>query len=274
MSTARIFFIFGVCVAVITTPLIIFYRWFPLILGRYEGLVENIIVGVIGAYVVALSLDFTLRRRQEKASEKVAMVALTELSQTINNMLTLFGSIFKASTDGFIPSTIDGLFDAKAAKLLSLNLSIDSRAPVASETIWQIHITRESHSILEHLNGIQNRYQAFLPENVLVSLSKLRSNPIINIFSQLSNGITLDKKEGILRPVINFTPLETLNYQMGEILSSVKTIEQASIKLGASITPHFPDTIFRNDFAPKIGSARFEGEPGVSFIIGPLPVQD
>ncbi len=272
MSTTKLFIIFGLCAAVFVIPLIILYIWFPFVLGRHVGLVENAIVGIIGAYVVALSLDFTLRRRQEKALEKVAIIGLTDLSQTINRMIALFGSIFKASSDGFIPSTIDQLFDTKAADLLSLHLSIDSRAPVVPETTWQEYITRESNLILEKLNGIQNRYQVFLPENVLVALGKLRNNPLLNVFSQLSMGSALDKKERVSRPVINFTPPETLNYLMGEILLCVKTIERASIKLEASVVPHFPDFTFREDVGPKIGSACFEGKPGVSIIIGPFPV--
>ncbi len=76
---------------------------------------------------------------------------------------------------------------------------------------------------MNELISIQDRYQVFLPENVLVVLGKLLNNPLLNIFSQLSNGSVLDKKERISRPVINFTPSETLNHLMGEILSCVKT---------------------------------------------------
>ena len=274
MSTTRIFVIAGIGVAVITIPLIIIYIGFPLILGRYVSLAENAIVGIIGTYAVAFSLDFIIRRRQEKAAEKVAIVGLTELSRTINRMIALFGSIFKASSDGFIPTTIDQLFDTRAADLLSLHLSIDSNAPVVPKATWQNHITHESHLILENLNVIQARYQVFFPENVLVTLGKLCNNPVLLIFSQLSNGTALDKREGVPRPVINFTPLETLHYLMGEILSCVKTIERVSTKLATPIAPHFPDFTFRNDVGPQIGSARFNGEPGVSFIIGTFPVQE
>lgn len=273
MSTTKIFIIFGVCVAVLTIPLIILYIWFPFVLGRHISLAENAIVGIIGAYVIAFSLDFILRRRQEKALERVAIVGLAELSQTINRMIALFGSIFKASSDGFVPSTTDQLFDAKAADFLSLHLSIDSYAPTVAKITWQEYITRESNLILEKLNGMQDRYQIFLPENVLVALGKLRNNPLLNVFSRLSEGSALDKKERVSRPVINFTPPETLNRLMGEILLCVKTIERASIKLEASVIPHFPDFTFREDVSPKIGSARFKGKPGVSFIIGPFPVQ-
>lgn len=257
MSTTKIFIIFGVCVAIIVIPLITLYAWFPSVLGRHVGLVENAIVGIIGAFLVAFSLDFTLRRRQEKALEKVAIVGLAELSQTTNRMIALFGCIFKASSDGFIPSTIDQLFDTRAADLLSLHLSIDSRAPEYTNITWQEYITRESHLIQKNLNLIQDRYQAFFPEDVLVALGKLRNNTLLIVFNQLSAGANFDKQERVSRPVINFTPPETLNCLMSEILSCVKTIERVSIKLDASIIPHFPNFTFRDDVSPNIGSARF-----------------
>ena len=273
MSTTKIFIIFGVCVVVVTAPLIIMYFRFPEALGRYTGLAENVIVGLIGAYIVALSLDFTLRRRQEKATEKVAIVGLTEASRRINRMIALFGSLFKASSDGFIPSSMEELFDAKAADLLSLHLAINGRAPVIPNITWQEHITRESSLILNELAGIQDRYQAFLPENVLVALSKLRNNTLLNAFSQLSYGAALDRQENISRPVINFVPLAKLTVLMNEVLLCVKTIQQESIKLKASAVPQFPSFDFQNDVEPKVGSARFEGKPGVSFFIE-FPVQE
>ena len=87
MSTSKIFVIFGVFVVIVTFPLIIFYVYFPGMLGKYLGLAENIIVGMVGAFIVALALDFTQRRRQERAVEKVARVGLSETSQAINKML-------------------------------------------------------------------------------------------------------------------------------------------------------------------------------------------
>ena len=271
MSTTKIFIIFGIFVFILTVPLLIIYIWFPIVLGRYASLVENVIVGTIGAYVVAFALDFILRLRQEKAVEQVARVGLTEVSTKFNRLIALFGSIFKAASDGFIPSTIDELFDAKAADLLSLHLDMNGRAPVTSGITWQEHITRESCLILNELTSVQDRYQAFLPGNSLVAIGKLRNNTLLIVFNQLSHGANLDKQENIQRPVINFIPLEKLTFLMNEILSCVKTIQQASIKLKTPTTPQFPSFDFRSDVEPKVGSARFEGNPGVPFIIGEIP---
>ncbi len=131
MSTTKIFIIFGIFVVIITFPLIILYIWFPELLGRYTGLVENIIVGLIGAIVVATALDFTLRRRQEKALEKVARVGLSQASQIINRMMSLFAGMVKASSDGFVPSKIEELFGDKASELISLHLALRENAPTS-----------------------------------------------------------------------------------------------------------------------------------------------
>ncbi len=271
MSTTRIFVVFGIVVAVVTVPLLVLYVWFPSVLGRHIGLATDVIVGTIGAYLVALALDFTLRRRQEKSLEKVASVGLAETSQAVNSMIALFGTIAKASSDGFVPSTIDDLFGSEAAGLLSLHLALDSVAPVSSEIPWNEHITQETALILDKLGSTQDSYQAFLPADVLVAMSRLRNNTLLLAFSQLSRGAERDNRDNIPRPVINFIPPEALTALMDEMLSCIKTIEKASLELGASITPRFPHFRFREDVSPKTGSARYDGEPGVPYIIGALP---
>ncbi len=271
MSTTKIFIIFGIFVFILTVPLLVIYIWFPIVLGRYVSLVENVIVGTIGAYVVALALDFTLRRRQEKAVEKVARVGLTEVSQTINGMLAFFSSMIKASSDGFTPSMIEDLFSIKAAELISLHLALSSPAPVTSNITWQDHITGETRFLLDKLTSIQDRYQAFIPEDVLANIGTLRNNALFVIFKDLSSAFKRDKQLNIERPVLNITPLEVLTSLMNEILDCIKIIQQVALKLEASIVPKFPSYTLRDDVSPKVGAARFDGKPGVGIFIGEMP---
>ena len=70
-----------------------------------------------------------------------------------------------------------------------------------------------------------------------------------------------DVKSHIRRPVLNI-PLDQLRPHMAEILVSVKTVEKEAAKLNAQIKPKFPQFTLRNDFEPKIGSARYDGKPG------------
>ena len=132
---------------------------------------------------------------------------------------------------------------------------------------FELPKTRESCLILNELTNIQDRYQAFLPENVLVAIGKLRNNTLLSAFTHLSLGADLDIHENIQRPVINFIPLENVTFFMNEILLCVKTIQQASINLKTPTAPQFPSFDFRSDVEPKVGSARFDGNPGVPFII-------
>jgi len=266
MSTTKIFIIFGICVAVLTIPLIVMYIWFPLVLGRHISLVENIIVGTIGTYVVALALDFTLRRRQEKAVEKVARVALAETSQNINGMMSLFASMIKASSDGFVPSTIEDLFGAKAMDLISLHLSLSSRAPVTSNITWLEHIGERTQHLVDELTDIHNRYQAFLPESVLATIGTLRNNNLFSVFIKVPNMVTSDIQHKIQRPVLNIQ-IEDLKLLMDEIIISVKTIQQSAVKINAKFVPRFPSMTFRDDVKPKIGEARFDGQPGPAIFI-------
>lgn len=274
MSPTKIILIATICIIILISPLLFIYFLHPTILGRYTGLVENIIAGVISGLLITWLLDIILRRRQQISQEKVARIGLTETSQTINRMIALFGTIFKASSDGKIPSTIDELFDAEAANLLSLHLDINSHAPVISDISWQDHITMKSGTILDELISIQDRYQVYFPENVLIALGTLRNNPLLNIFRQLNKGSQLDKQEKISRPVINFVPIEKLVFLMNDILKCIKTVQIESIKYKALKIPKFPSFDFRDNVAPKVGSARFNGNPGVAFIISEITVSN
>jgi len=267
MSTTKIFIIFGVCVAIVTAPLIITYVWFPIILGRYISIVENIIAGLIGAYLVALALDFTLRHRQEKAAEKVARVGLSEASQTINAMIALFASMVKASSEGFTPSTMEDLFGSKAAELISLHLALGSRAPVTSSITWQEHISRETHSLLDKLTNIQGRYQAFFSERALAAIAALRNNPLLNALQQIAQAAQFDAQMNIQRPVLNI-PLDNLKPFMNDILISIKQVEHYAEELKTDVVPHFPQRTFDDDVSPKFGDARYDGPLGPSFSIG------
>ncbi|MBU2535539.1 MAG: hypothetical protein KKD83_05160 [Chloroflexi bacterium] len=270
MSTTKIFVIFGICVAILTIPLIVMYIWFPLLLGRHISLVENIIVGTIGTYVVALALDFTLRRRQEKAVIKVARIALSEASQSINRMMSFFAGMIKASSDGFVPTTIEELFSARSMDLIFLHLSLSNNAPVTPKITWLDHISRETRLLKDRLTDIQDRYQAFLPEGVLAAIGILRNNSLFSVFLELPNVVTSDKQHNVQRPVLNIS-IGNFELLMDEIVIPVKTIHQSALNIDAKIVPKFPSSTFRDDVNPKIGESRFDGQPGPRIFIGEQP---
>jgi len=273
MSTTKIFIIFGVCVLIIIAPLMILYFGFPETLGRFSGLVENTIAGLIGALLVAILLDFTIRRRQEKANEKVARVGLSEVAVSIDRILILFGNIYKASSDEYLPSSLEELFDDKATNLLSLHLAIKEQDPTIFNTTWQAYLSRESEKILNELTETQSRYQIFLSETCLIVLSKLRANGLLRFFVTQNKTADFDQQKGVYRPVFNFVPTNNVSIFLKEILSCINTIQKETRKLNAPTILQIPSFIFRNDVAPIVGSARFEGTPGVECLLEE-PVQD
>lgn len=267
MSTTKIFVIFGVCVVIVAAPLIIMYVRFPIILGRYSGIVENSIVGLIGAYLVALALDFTLRRRQEKAFEKVARIGLSEASQAINGMMVLFAKMIKASSEGFTPSTMDDLFGSKAAELISLHLALGSCAPVTPSITWQEHISRVTRSLLDQLTNIQGHYQVFFSNRTVVAIAALRNNPLLEVLQRIAQLAQLNSQMNIPHPVLNI-PLDNLKPLMNDILISIKQVEYYAKKLKTDVMPRCPHRLFDNDVSPKFGDARYDGPPGPSISIG------
>lgn len=251
----------------------ILYFGFPETLGRFSGLVENTIAGLIGALLVAILLDFTIRRRQEKANEKVARVGLSEVAVSIDRILILFGNIYKASSDEYLPSSLEELFDDKATNLLSLHLAIKEQDPTIFNTTWQAYLSRESEKILNELTETQSRYQIFLSETCLIVLSKLRANGLLRFFVTQNKTADFDQQKGVYRPVFNFVPTNNVSIFLKEILSCINTIQKETRKLNAPTILQIPSFIFRNDVAPIVGSARFEGTPGVECLLEE-PVQD
>lgn len=270
MSTTKVFFIFGAIVFIVTFPLIVLYIWFPVLLGRYNNLVENIIVGMIGTFIVALAVDFTLRRRQEKAAEKVARVGLSQASQGINRILELFAYMIKASSDGFIPQTIDELFGNQAAELISLHLGLSSHYPTTSGKTWQEYIAKVARQLQDRLSSVLERYQAFLPGSASAAIGTLQNSSLLSFFEIFPEASRIGRKRGIKYPVFNINQ-ESLKPLMVEIMNSIKTVEKEVKKLNTNVKPRFPKLVFRDDInvGPKFGEARYEGEPGPMADIGP-----
>jgi hypothetical protein len=71
---------FVVIIVIIAISLIIFYIWFPANLGRFIGLVENAIAGIIFGVLITIALDLILRNRQQKSINKVVRVGVSETS--------------------------------------------------------------------------------------------------------------------------------------------------------------------------------------------------
>ncbi len=268
MSTTKVFVIFGVIVFALACLLWVLEISFPSMLGRYIGLVENFVVTMVGAYVVAIVLDFTLQRSQEKAREKVAKVGISEASQVINRMMSLFTMMVKASSNGFIPSTIKELFGIEAAGLISLHLNLDKPAPVTSSIPWRNYITMEARYVLDRLSFVHTHYLAFLHEDALVALAQLRNNPLLQVLSEALH--TTAVGQDISHPVLNI-PLESLTPLMSEMLVSVEKIQQEAERLNTAIVPNLSRFALRDNVKPKIGDSRFEGQPGPRIFIGKEP---
>jgi hypothetical protein len=266
MSTSKIYTIFGVFVVLITIPLIIFYVWFPQTLGRYTGLVEDAIVGLFGALVVTIALDFTLRRRQEIAMEKVGKVSLAQASQVINRFMNLFAEMVKASSDGFVPSTIEELFGKKSSELICLHLALGQNAPTQPKMPWKKYISREARSTKDGLSSILERYQAFISESVLAAIGTLQNNILLDILANL------EQLPPPAIPVLNIQ-LDCLEQIMNEIVSSIKIVEREVKRLNTDPAIKFPNATFRTDIniGPKFGDSRFEGQPGPGIYIGTEP---
>jgi hypothetical protein len=267
MSTTKIIIAFVVSIVILTVPLLVTYIWFPSVLGRYIGLVENVIAGVIGGLIITLLLDFTIRLRDERALDKVARVGLSEASRQTNRLMGLFAAMVKASSSGFLPSSIDDLFGSESAELISLHLDLYKPGPVMPQTSWPVYIENEIQYIMSRLSEIQNRYQAFFSGSSLAAIAELRINPLFIVLQHSSETIQDDKQMQIHRPVLNIPP-DTMKQLMKDILTSIKTLQRDSYRLKTEDVPHFPHFEFQDNVLPKLGDARYEGPPGPPTFIG------
>ena len=267
MSTKKIFLVFGLIVILICAPLLSIYIVAPHLFGRYIGLVENSIASLVGAFIVALALDYTIRRRQEKAIERVACIGLSEISTCINRLIALFGGMVKASSSTFSPSNIKDLYGTEAAELISLHLDLAKPAPVSSKTPWVNYIKEEIKRVNDSLVNINTYYQAYLPEDTIIAIGTLQNNTVLKVFSSFS---IYDSELDIKYPVFNIEP-EKLNFYLAQIENSINIIQQSATKLKSKKIVKFPDFTFKSDVEPFPGSARYDGEAGPMTYIDFLP---
>ncbi|MDO8717162.1 MAG: hypothetical protein Q7J73_10220 [Dehalococcoidales bacterium] len=265
MSSTKIIVVFAVGTIVLIIPLVAIYIWYPTLLGRYTGLAENVIAGVIGGLLISLFLDYTLRRRQEIALEKVARVGLSEASQMVNRIIDLFAQMVKASSTDFVPTSLGDLFNHQAAVQISSHLALDKGAPVMPSMLWRDYIIHEIGVIINTLTQVQERYQAYFREQTLIAIAELRNNPLLTALQHIQMS-QLDAQMNIQRPVLNI-PLDTITLFMSSILNSVQKIRQDAEKIKTTVVPRFPQRTL-DDVLPKFGDARFDGTPGPNLFIG------
>lgn len=265
-STVITFVVFGAIVAVAEVILLLIYFGNNSMLGRHDGLVQNSIVTLFGAFFVALFLDFRIRIRQEQTANRIAKIALSEMSIQINGVLRLFAAAIRASSDGFQPITMKGMFGRKAAELFSLNLDLNKSAGTASNAPWSQRIDSEVKAFKIGLTSISARYLPFLPEEAVLSVARLHNHRLFGALNNLDYMMQLSERIGTKRDVLNI-PIDTLENLLQDIYSEISTITKYSTKLGSDVTPIFPASDFSGAVLPTAGSARFEGDPGPPFEI-------
>lgn len=271
MSATFFLAIFVTLLALGTCVLVSVYLFARGWLGNYVSLVENAIVQMAGTVIVVLAVDLVVRLRENAARARVARVGISELAICTNRLVDLFASLIKASSMDWIPQTFEDLFGDTAAELISHRLELARPAPVFPKTTWRDYLARQATLIKDTLDSVQQRYQAFLPEDALERMAVLRGNALLEVLTHLPNVDVLDRMSDIKRPVLNIR-LEDLRTPLSEIYSTVKIVEGNAIKYKSRIKMRFPAYIFsRDDIQPKRGDSRFEGEPGLYMIIGPSP---
>ncbi len=217
--------------------------------------------------LISFLLDFTLRHRQEMQLNKVAAIGLSEASVQVNRLIDLIASMIKASSDGWIPKTIDNLFNDEASELLSFHLDLGKPAPVIPIAQWRWHLSTQTELIINELTHIQGLYQAYFPNSTLTSIVSLRTSPLLSLYQNIFFASQADEQLNILRPVIDIS-LDALQPLMTNILTSIKQIQHDSEKLNSRIKPNFPSRIFDDDVKPNLGDARYDGPPGPLTFIG------
>lgn len=263
----RTIILFLAIVIAITIPLIVFYIWFPASLGRFTGLVENIIAGIIFGVLITIALDLILRNRQQKSIDKIARVGASEVSAQVNRLTALFAGMVKAASDGFVPNDFTSLFGIESAKLIALHLGLDKNAPVTPRMTWKQYIGNESERIKTELHNILVRYQMYFPSELLTAIAGIYNNQLVNIMRQLPNVTQANRELGIEYPVLNI-PIDSLQPLLGNIARCVEVVRSQASRLSAFTQVGFPFDTFRDDVSPKFGDSRYVGKPGPPILIG------
>lgn len=262
----KIIWLFGAFLLIVTAPLIYVYVRYPSNLGRFTGLVENIIAGIFVGVLITFALDLILRSTQQKSVDRVARIGASEAVVQINHLTTLFASMVKAASDGFIPGDFASLFGPQAANLISINLGLDKNAPVLSAITWRQHISGECEKIGTDLRDISNRYQAYFSGDLITAIAGIHNSQLLNILISMNTAPIID---GIQYPVYNIQPTAALESLLDELAGYINTARSQALRLKSSIQVGYPAEIFRDDVSPKLGESRYVEEPGPPTLIGP-----
>lgn len=227
--------------------------------GWWDELVPNLVAELVGILVVVGLVDAVLRRRERADRRRREKQALRQLKIPLVHHFHLLINMFKASA-AEVPNPQDRdsqVFGSQFMEALQwLDFSAD--APVIPKVDWFTHLERGFRAFRDALRGTIDSYGIFIEPDLIDVMEGLINSTVLSVVIQAPAIKQVDQQERFVRPYNlfghdSFRPYLTEYTTWFQVLLDCFN---AAVNEDDRIV--YPDSQWRDDVAPAVGSARID----------------
>lgn len=226
-------------------------------LGWFEDVALNLGTEVIGILLTVFLIDIVIRRHEEKERAMYKRVAFQQMRIPIRRHFSLLFGIYKASVAEAAArpvATPSELFDGDYFEQLK-QFDFSKEAPTAPKQPWMNYLAQQTQNFKDSLSRTLEKYAIYLPAEDVDLIEGLLNSSFLSFLEQLPSIRRLDQTEGLRR---SYTMLSA-NGMTDMLREHTDLFEKLTIEYEDAVpsdTLSLRDDPWRNDVAPKIGSAR------------------
>lgn len=220
----------------------------------------NVGTEVLGILLTVLLIDAVIRRKDQTERDRVVKVAFAQLRIGLQQHIGVLQSMYKASTlhpPQTNPKSLDELFSPDYFVQVAF-LDFSKPAPLASvkPLQWFDYLHMEMEQFKATLTRTLEKYAVFLDPNIVELLEEILASSFIGFLTQVKSIPALDQKEGVQRQYNFFSArgMPELTQQHIELIKRLSLEANRNLPNEKQVGINVQN--WRNDIAPKFGSAR------------------
>lgn len=229
----------------------------------WEDIFLNVGTEVLGILLTVLLIDAVIRKNERSERERVVKIAFVQMSLPLRRHVAMLLGMYKAAVahaPQSPPEKLSTLFGPDYSVQLAF-LDFAKTAPLlnvhnAQPISWFDYFGHEIEPFKAALTRTIEKYATFLDPETVDLLETLIASNFLAFLSQASNISSLDRKNGVTRPY-NLLSGQGVADLIGQHTHLVQRMtELANEHLPKDKLIAIKAESWRNDFAPRFGSAR------------------
>ena len=226
--------------------------------GWFEDFSLNLGTELIGVLISVLFIDLVVSRHERAEKLKLRKIALRQLRIPMQRHLNLLFGIYKASVAQEPEQKFDkpeSLFCEDYFTQIAY-FDFSKEAPVVPKQQWMQYIQKEVKNFNDSLSRTLEKYAIYLDSEVIDLLEKMINSSFLSFLQQIPNIRHTDEIEGYIRKYVFFGApgMRDMVEEYSKDFSRITEIYNSVVDSNQVVK--FSEDIWRNNVAPKIGSAR------------------